>query len=141
MGLSERGPGERILEDLAGAASHGVAPTGAARARPAGERGIAAGAERGLRSGPPRARLRRALARSHGEPRHDHGAGVRAREAFRYRRGPRDAALGDRLLDEDADESSQGRSNEEGALGMRTSSKPVETDGADRAAALIAEFL
>src|SRR5262245_3156363 len=125
MGLSEGGPVERILEDLAGAASHGVEPTGAARARPAGERGVEAGADRGLRSSPPRVRLRRALARGHREPRYDHGAGVRAREAFRHRRGPCGSALGDRLLDEVTSEGSQGISIEEGALVMRTSWKPT----------------
>ena len=42
------------------------------------------------------------------EPRHDHGAGVRARAAFRHRRGPRGPALGDRGLDEVSDERAKG---------------------------------
>src|SRR5262249_54387859 len=125
MGLPAGGPVERLLEDLAGAAGHGVEPAGAARAGPAGERGGAAGGERGLRTGPSRVRLRRALARGHREPRHDDGAGVRAREALRHRRGPRGPALGDRLLDEVTSEGSQGIPIEEGALVMRTSWTPT----------------
>src|SRR5262249_16049162 len=120
VALPGRGPVERIHEDLARAASDGVEPTRAARARPARQRGMEAGADRGIGSRTPRVRLRRPLARGRREPRHDHGAGIRARASVRHRGRPRDPALGDRDLDEVPGGWRQALPLEEGALGMRT---------------------